>query len=301
MVQSAAIEACDAADGVKDGIIADPTRCKFDPGALLCKAGNTESCLTEPQIAALRKIYSGPRNSKTGKQINYGLQPGVESLFAGFSPAPGTPRALGLADLYFIGMLFENPKWESKSLNFDSDVDLAETKVGFLNATNPDLNRFKAHGGKLIQYHGWSDQGVPPMTSVAYYESVIARSGGQKQTDGFFRLFMAPGMNHCFGGPGPNSFGNVIAPAPLQSSAETDIQKSIEGWVEHGVAPGRIVASKFVGDDPKKGVAMTRPLCRYPELAIWAGKGSTDEAANFVCKPAKNIPKGKSSGKTGAE
>ncbi len=284
MVQAAAIAACDDKDGVKDGIISSPLSCNFDPASLLCKGAETENCLTAAQVAAFKKVYAGPRNPRTGEQINFGIEPGVEALLAPLSLAPGARRVPGHADTFFGGTMFEDPKWNPDTLNFDQDVAAADKKLGFFNATNPDLARFQARGGKLLHYHGWSDQGLPPRTSIAYYESVLARSKGLKNTQRFYRLFLPPGMNHCFGGPGPNCFGNVLSPKPPQSSAETDIQKALEQWVEKGIAPDKIIATKYQDDDPKKGVVMTRPLCPYPQEARWTGKGSTNDAANFTCQ-----------------
>ena len=291
LVQTAAVETCDMTDGVKDGIISDPMNCSFDVASLQCKAADSDSCLTAAQVAALKKIYSGPQNPRTGQRINFGLEPGVETLLTPFSPAPGAAKTPGLADFFFSGMVFENPKWDVQTLNFDESVTFTDNKLGFLNATNPDLSKFKANGGKLLHYHGWLDQGVPPMTSIDYYESVIANSKGLKNTQDFYRLFMVPGMNHCFGGPGPNIFGNILAPPPLQSDAENDIQKSLERWVEKGVAPDKIIATKYTDDDPKKSIVMTRPLCAYPQQARWTGKGSANDAANFVCKEVKTTRK----------
>lgn len=288
LVEKAAVEMCDVKDGVKDGIISDPMNCNFDPSVLLCKNGEADSCLTQPQVTAIKKIYAGPTNSK-GERINFGLEPGVESLFSAFSVAPPAPKVSGVTEFFFTGMAFENPKLDFQTLNFDDSVTFTDNKLGFMNATNPDLKQFKSSGGKLIHYHGWRDQGVPPLTSVDYYESVIANQKSLKNTQNFYRLFMAPGMNHCSGGPGPNSFGNVLAPLPPNQA--DDVQKVIENWVEKGVAPNKIVAAKYTDDDVKKGVAMTRPLCPFPQQAVWTGKGSTNEEANFVCKDAKALRK----------
>jgi feruloyl esterase len=282
MVRQAVLDACDAMDGVKDGILTDPRRCHFDPAALLCKNGAGDGCLTQPQVDALKKVYAGPKNSRTGERINFGLEPGIETSMP--SVAPGTSRATGNNDLFFRGMGFEDPKWDAQSLNFDEHVAFIDKKLEFMNATNPDLTRFKRRGGKLIQYHGWSDPGVPPLTAVAYFESVMAKTGGEKRTTDFYRLFMAPGMAHCFGGPGPNSFGNLLAPQPLERNDESDIGMALVRWVEHGVAPAKIIAVKFKDDDPQKGVVMTRPLCPYPQVAAWTSKGDTNSAANFVCR-----------------
>ena len=292
LVQKAILSACDELDGVKEGIISDPQRCHFDPGALLCKDDATEACLTAPQVAALKKLYSGPANPRTGERINYGLEPGVN--LAAFSIVPGAAKAPNNADFFFRGMVFEDNKWDSRNLNFDEDVRLTDKKLTILDATNPDLTSFRKHGGKLIHYHGWIDPGVPPMTSVAYFESVEVKMGGLKNTTDFYRLFMVPGMNHCFGGPGPNSFGNILTPDPQQPNDENDIQRALVRWVEKGVPPDKIIATKFIDDDSAKGVVMTRVLCPYPQVAKWTGKGDVKSADNFVCRAPEKENESKS-------
>ena len=182
-------------------------------------------------------------------------------------------------------MVFANPQWEFRTLNFDANVTTADAKLAaILNSTHPDLRRFQAHGGKLIQYHGWADAAIAPQNSINYYQSVLSTMGGPEKTSGFYRLYMVPAMSHCAGGPGPNSFGAIIQPRPPQAGAENDVVDALKQWVESGVAPGRILATKYTDDDPKKGVVMTRPLCPHPQHARWTGKGSTFDAANFVCE-----------------
>jgi len=157
-----------------------------------------------------------------------------------------------------------------------ADDKLART----LNATDPDLKRFRDRGGKLIVYHGWNDPAISPLNSINYFRSVQARMGVQ-QTNSFVRLFLVPGMAHCAQGPGPDSFGqNTVAPAPPQHS----ISKALEDWVENGTPPDRVIATKYKsGADPASGAARTRPLCPYPQVTRYSGSGSTDDAANFAC------------------
>ena len=175
----------------------------------------------------------------------------------------GGPRPILLADDHFRYVVFEDPKWDFKTLNFAGDVTKAlQRDRGVLSAANPDLRPFFAHGGKLIQYHGWADRQVMPRNSVHYYESAAATSG--KATSNSYRLYMAPGMNHCRGGDGPNTF---------------DMLSALEQWREHGKAPDAILASHST--DGK--VDRTRPLCPYPEISHYKGAGSTNEAANFSC------------------
>jgi Tannase and feruloyl esterase len=172
---------------------------------------------------------------------------------------------MGIPLTYFQDLVFRNPDWDFRTLNFDSDVTLSDRLHGsILNADNPNLKAFEAHGGKLLMYHGWSDPLITPLVSVNYYNSVVAAMGGQEKTGRFVRLFMEPGMGHCGGGPGPTEFDKIGV---------------LEQWVEHGKAPDEIIASH----GPQGSAGMTRPLCPYPEVARWKGSGSTMDAANFAC------------------
>jgi feruloyl esterase len=268
LIHKAVLDACDMLDGVADGLLEDPTRCHFDPGALACKTGDGPSCLSAAQVEAARKIYSPTVNSRTKKEIMPGLLPGSEvawGVLAGplAGGAPAT-RESSVADNTYKYVIFKDPKWDFRTLNFDSDITLAEKVDNGLNrAMDPNLKPFFARQGKLIMYHGWSDQVVPPQNSVNYYESVLKAVGVSKADDSI-RLFMAPGMTHCQGGPGPNTFDSVSA---------------IEQWVEQKKAPEQILAAHSA--DGK--VDRTRPLCRYPQIAKYKGSGSIDDAASFTC------------------
>jgi feruloyl esterase len=291
-VQNAAVAACGEQDGVTDKFIKDPTRCHFDPSTLLCKGADSDSCLTQKQVDALKKIYAGPTNPVNGKQVSAGYEPGAEAEpgMPGiatasyiFGAGPGQSLDAMFSNSFYAGFVFEDPKWNFTQLNFDKDIATTDAKVGsVLNASNPDLKAFQAHGGKLIQYHGWYDGSPPPLHAVNYYESVSATMGGVEKTRQFYRLFMVPGMMHCGSGPGPNDFGNILDLAPA-ADAQHNIFVSLENWVEKGAAPDRIIATKYNGDDPAKGIAITRPLCPYPLQAKWIGKGKTSQAANWTC------------------
>jgi Tannase and feruloyl esterase len=273
-IQAAVLAVCGADDRVKDGIIDDPTRCHFAPATLLCKGAESDGCLTQPQVGALEKIYAGPRNS-SGKQVYPGFEPGGEAGWAqsitGSAPDKSSEFALveGGGDAY---LLHQDPAYNYRAFNIDRDVPLRDEKMGpLLNAIDPDLQAFKKRGGKLLLSHGWNDPVVPPMGTINYYQNVIAKMGSKSATD-FVRLYMEPGMQHCGGGPGPNNFGQPMMAA-------------LQHWVEDGVAPGAIIATKYkAGGDPASGVVRTRPLCPYPQVARYKGTGSTDEAANFACK-----------------
>lgn len=297
-ISAAALAACDAQDGLKDGILNDPSHCHFNPDTLLCKKNDAHDCLTAPQVAALKKIYAGPRDS-AGHPIFPGYMPGGEEgpggwalwIIGGNEPgralavannAPGRSVLSIMGAGYFSHMVYEGADWNPKSFNLDRGVKDADAKTaGVLNAIDPNLRAFKARGGKAIIFHGWSDPSIPPLNSIDYYNSVVTKMG-KHETDSFLRLFMVPGMQHCEGGPGPDSFGQDGMPAP--EDPDHNIYTAIERWVEKNEAPSRIIATKYVDDsNPTKGVRMTRPLCPYPQVAKYKGSGSTDDALNFVC------------------
>jgi feruloyl esterase len=289
-IEAAALAACDARDGLTDGLIDDPTKCSFDPSILLCKGAESDTCLTEKQIAALKKIYAGPRDSK-GEQIVSGFLPGGETGQGGWiwitGAEPSKALQLFFSTQAFSNMICNNPAWDFKTFNLDKDSKLADEKVGpILNATDPNLKAFKARGGKLIIYHGWSDAALPPVNTINYFQSVVAKMG-KRDADSFVRLYMVPGMQHCTGGPGPSSFGQF---GPSAQSDPQDMSMAIERWVEEGIAPDQIIASKRQSLDPKSPVVRTRPLCPYPQVARYKGSGSTDDAANFVCTMEKIGP-----------
>ena len=284
-IETAALAACDARDGVTDGVLDDPTKCNFDPSVLLCKGAESDSCLTEKQIVALKKIYSGPRDSKGGQFIP-GFLPGGETGPGGWLAwITGAGSNKGLQFFFstqtFANMIYNDPKWDFRTFNLEKDGKLADEKLGsILNATDPNLKAFKARGGKLILYHGWSDAALPPVNTINYFQSVVAKMG-PRDVGSFVRLYMVPGMQHCGAGPGPNSFGAYVTSMP--ADAQHDMSVAIERWVEEGVAPDQITASKRQGLDPKSAITRTRPLCPYPQVARYKGSGSTDDAANFVC------------------
>jgi len=283
-IQTAALAACDALDGVKDGVVEDPSRCHFDPGVLECKAAESDECLTAPQVAALKKLYAGGRNSKG--QIFPGYSPGGEAEFGGWAvwiTGPSQERSLmyAFSTQFYKNMVFDNAAWDYHTFNAENDTKAAEDKQNRnLNATDDNLSRFRERGGKLILYHGWSDAAIAPQNTIDYYRSVAAKMGEQ-QAGSFVRLFMVPGMQHCGGGSGPNSFGQLTV---ASGDADHDLDAAMERWVEKGIAPERIVAAKRKSDfDPASAIVRTRPLCAYPLVAHYQGSGSTDDAANFTC------------------
>jgi protein-S-isoprenylcysteine O-methyltransferase Ste14 len=260
-LHAAVLEACDARDGVADGVLNDPRSCTFDPAALQCKGTNDGSCLTPAQVNTARSMYSALVNPKTKREVT-GVQRGSEFGWTDLGWS-ASARATGLDQFRFL--VFKEPAWTIDRFNFVTDIVRAEDSDNdMLNALDPDLAAFFKRGGKLIQYHGWNDPQISPGNSVQYYERVASTLGGLDKIQASHRLFMAPGTAHCGGGEGPSAF-EVVEP--------------LEQWVEQGKAPDRIVASRFIN-----GVAdRTRPLCPFPQVATYQGSGSTDAAASFVC------------------
>ena len=258
LLVEAAVRKCDARDGVADGVIDDPRHCDFDPAELVCAPGQSQHCLTPAQVTRARSLY-GPATTAGGLQLYPGAAPGSEPLV--FLPAAGVEPGHTQMAL----MLQHKPDWSVADFDPDRHIPVLEHELGaLLDTTNPDLSRFRAHGGKLILYHGWADPLLSPYNTIDYYESVV-QAMGEQQAEGFLRLFMLPGMEHCGGGAGPGEFDAVAA---------------LSQWVEHGVEPRQIVAAHR--SDGR--IDRTRPLCPYPQLARYKGQGSRDEAASFVCE-----------------
>ncbi|HLQ24125.1 MAG TPA: tannase/feruloyl esterase family alpha/beta hydrolase [Gemmatimonadales bacterium] len=287
MITQAAVAAC---PGIVPGFIDDPTTCRFDPGSLLCSGADAPACLTAAQVAAVRKIYAGPRNPRTGERIYPGLERGSEAsqgLGAGssWSALIAGPQTFLGGDFYKY-MVFNDPNWDFHTLDFDHDIAFADAKMhAIIDSTSPDLSDFRSLGGKLIMYHGWADPLVNSRNSIDYLRSVAAfltrdddDDGVARATQGFLRLFMAPGMAHCAGGPGLNTFDTLTA---------------IERWVEEGRPPDKLVAShtalafpdNVMSASPPPG-DFSRPLCPWPQVPHWTGRGSKTDAANFVCAPS---------------
>jgi hypothetical protein len=277
--------ACDAQDGVADGILNDPSTCHFDPAILLCKEGDAEKCLTAPQVEALKKLYAGPHDAN-GREIFPGYLPGAEEGKGGWGPwitgpAPGKSLLFAFGVGYYSNIVYEKADWNYRDAKIAEAVKAADEKTAqILNATDPNLTAFKARGGKLILYHGWNDPAISALNTINYYNSVVSRMGG-KETDAFARLYMAPGVQHCGGGPGPDSFGQNGATDG--KDPEHSMGLALEQWVEKGIAPSAIVATKYEGDDSGKRVKMTRPLCPYPQVAKYKGSGDSKDAGSFVC------------------
>ena len=268
LIARVVMDKCDALDGLKDGQIDDPRRCSLNvkTDVPACAAGtDNDSCLTGAQADAVEKIYGGPVGN--GRPLFPGFMPGSEVAWMNFIvPAqPGRKAAdfnLAEGTLRYLVHTPAQPDYDYRSFDFDRDPLTLDAWGRLVNATNPDLSRFRHKGGKLIMTYGWADPVLQPLAGVHYYEQALARNG--PETPQFFRLFMVPGMSHCSGGAATDHFDAVTA---------------LVDWVEKGKAPDSIRAARVVD---KKEVR-SRPLCAYPQVARYLGHGSTDEAANFRC------------------
>jgi feruloyl esterase len=279
LVQNAVMAACDGLDGAVDGIINDPRRCHFDPNKL--------QCLTAAQVGAVEKIYGGPVNPRTGQKLYPGLYPGGELGWgkAGGQMVINRAATSGVSSNDFWSyVLFKNPGWQFRQFDFDRDIAMADEKLGpITNATDPNLEEFRRLGHKLIYYHGAADPLIPAQNGIDYYEQVVAAQKGLERAQGFYRAFLVPGLYHCAGGPGATAFGGSLPPPASQMDADHDVVSAVARWVEKGMAPDKIIATKYVDNNPAKGVALQRPLCAYPQVARYKGSGDMNDAASFAC------------------
>jgi len=253
LLHDAVLKACDALDGITDRVLDDPRKCKFNPAVLLCKDGDAPTCLTESQVETAKRVYAGP-----------GVFPGYE--YGSEGGWNGTLRnPVGIAYDHYRYLVHNDPNWDYKNLDVKKDLATFDKKFGdMLNMDDPNLRPFFDNGGKLLMYHGWADPGIPAGNSVEYYTNVVKKVGSSRASNSI-KLFMLPGVGHCQGGDGPSAFNSLGA---------------LDEWRDKGTAPASIVASHST-----QGVVdRTRPLCPYPQTARYKGTGSTDEAANFVCK-----------------
>ncbi len=279
LAEQAVTRACDANDGVTDGLIQDPNSCHWDPHSIVCKAGeDPASCLKPAQVDAIAANLRPIEDPVTHKWIFGGASEGPEfeqirwRYNLGLSPYALSNFQVGLND----------PTWNGSTFNLETDLPKLDHVLGMMNTINPDLNPFAARGGKLIQFHGWDDGAFTPGWTTSYYRQVndIVGHGNIEETKRFYRLFMLPGVGHCGGGPGPDNFGQetqiAVSPDP-----DHDVVSALMQWVEKGTAPRQLITTKFKNDDPKQGIQMQRPLYPYPIEPVYNGTGSTDKADSF--------------------
>jgi len=273
----AVMDACDALDGVKDNAIEDPTRCKFDPVAIQCKGEDNDSCLTPAQVETARNIYAGAKFTD-GTQIYSGFEPGSELLWTAMIQGP---EPLFINNGFFTYIAFEDPDWDFRTFNVDADTRDIDKRLGpIINHTQTDLTAFKESGGKLILYQSWNETWVPPRSAVNYYQDVVKTMGGIDETRDFFRLFVVPDFGMC----------------PSMYPGTFDALGAVQKWVEEDVAPDHITTTYFDqtarfraragmqdGAASEVTTLKTRPVCAYPEVAIYKGSGDTNDAANFKC------------------
>jgi feruloyl esterase len=259
-IRDAALKACDALDGVKDGVIDQPDRCAFDPGAIQCKADDGPSCLTPAQVETARAIYGPVKDPKTGGTLSFPmLHPGSELGWATL----GGPQPYGIATEAFRYVVFGDSSWDPASFDPSTDITRLERQATGFEPPSTNLKPFFSRGGKLLMYHGWADQQVAPLNSITYFDAVV-NSAGKDAAGKSIALYLVPGMGHCQGGAGTDTFDKVAA---------------VEEWIRTGAAPTQIVASHRTSGATDR----TRPLCQYPQVAKYKGSGSTDDASNFVC------------------
>jgi feruloyl esterase len=271
LLVNAAMNACDALDGVKDKLITNPMACKFDPVVLQCEAGDDASCLTSKQVATAKTIYSAAKNSK-GELIfpayAYGSE-SINNLLRGIvalgTNQPDVAKDAVPGDLQlgtFRYLAHQDANWDWKTFNIDTDPALAKKMGGFIDAVETDMSAFKNRGGKLLLYHGWADPAIQPEHTINYYNSVLAKMN-RNQSE-WMELFMVPGMGHCSGGAGPN---------------QIDWMAALESWREKGETPTSIIGKGKIDELP-----MTRPICPHPQVATYKGSGDIKDAANFACR-----------------
>lgn len=268
LLNDAVLDKCDRNDGVKDRLIEAPNNCNFDPNVLKCSGTETAGCLTPQQLETVNTAYTDMRKSN-GELLYPRLPFGGE--LGWHLPADATaPGAMDIDIFRYIAN--QNPTWDWHSFDTEKDIDRALLHGKDIHAVNPDLAKFKARGGKLLLYHGWNDGGsggaISALNTVAFYESVLKHMGSNQ--DDWLRLFMLPGMDHCGGGTGPNQFNKIAV---------------LERWREQNEPPKSITAARV---NQSGVIDMTRPLCPYPQQAVYKGTGSTNDAANYTCKVKGN-------------
>jgi len=269
LYEARVVRSCDKIDGVEDGILENPMRCRFDVATLACTPGQTGACLSDAKVAMLRQIVS-PMTDETGVPMDRGLLPGVRTR-------PGPPSPL-LRAMWADGV-YDDPAWDQNEFERTRDLLAANHAMPELRADRVDITPFLSGGRKALLYQGWADPSTNADPTVEYYTRLAAANGGSEALANSVRLFMVPGMYHCGGGPGADSFGGS-GRQNAPGDAARDILWALIRWVEDGRAPDRIIATKFDGDKPR----FTRALCPFPQAASFDGTGAPDTAASYTCE-----------------
>jgi feruloyl esterase len=269
---------------VTDGVLDDPRQCRFEPATLLCRGDDSDTCLTAAQASALQKVYDGVRDSR-GREVFPGFPPGAEEGQGGWGawitgPAPGKSLLFAFATNYFGNVVYEKADWDYRQANLEQALKAAVEKTAEkLDATDPDLSAFRARGGKLILYHGWNDPAIPAQSTVRYYDGVSSRLG-QQETEAFVRLYMVPGMQHCGGGPGSNSFGQFER---HRRTSQRNVSRAPEdGWRRARPGPRLSPPSTSTTIRPRAWRRGRSVPTRRPRPQ---GQGDPSEAASFSCTP----------------
>jgi hypothetical protein len=280
VLHTAVLKACDGSDGLVDGVITDPPQCRFDLQTLACRSGDGPDCLTALQVATLRRIYDGPRDPRDGSSLFAPYVPGQETgAFGQPDPVSGFPEQ------YVANFVYGDPDWTAAS--FDLARDTPNILAGGLtgDAASTDFSAARRRGVKIIQYHGWTDLRIQPRSSTRYYDAVAAANGGLEATQDFYRLFMVPGMGHCFGDVGASNVGGVGQQLPPERDPAHDLVVALDAWVERGVAPEDFIATRYSDTDPAtRTVQFQRRLCLYPAVARYTPGGDPNAAASFTCE-----------------
>lgn len=270
LYEARATARCDAADGVRDGIIADPVSCRFDTAELLCRPGQTDGCLTAPKLQMLDSIIA-PLQDEQGRAMDDGLYPGVRTR-----PGPPSPLLRAL----WADAVYNDPQWDETTFRRSADLAAANRVMPELRADKVAIAPFLQRGGKAILYQGWADPSTNAGPTLEYYARLAQANGGLERLDDDVRLFMVPGMYHCRGGPGADSFG-ASGQLAWPNDPERDMLWALIRWVEGGRAPDRIVATKFADDTER----FTRALCPFPQAARYDGQGDATRAQSYSCVP----------------
>jgi len=260
MIHRAVLDACDGNDGLKDGLIENPETCHVNFKKLECKGADGPDCLTPRQVKSAETIIS-PAATPAGEVLFPRLQPGTELRWNRLAGGP-KPADLFLDEFRYV--VYGDPQWDWRGSNLERDAARAHAIDKDVDELNPHLSAYAERGGKLLIYHGWADQQVAPGASVEFYNSVVNLDGDGQKASNWIRLFMVPGMAHCSGGEGPDTFDKIGV---------------LEQWVEHGIPPSRIVATHYTEGQ----VDRQRPLCPYPQVARYNGTGKIDDASSFTC------------------